>query len=95
MLIKIIKTKTDKHSSAFNLWKNLPYQEAKKLKNKATKFERGLLNILRGHLKEANDCFKSSLFEGISKKEEAARRIVRSKLLDTNRLFFRWRKINN
>jgi hypothetical protein len=65
------------------------------MKSKATKFEQGLLNVMRGYLKEVNDCFKKCHFEGITKKEESARKIVRSKLLETNHLFFKWRKINN
>ena len=38
ILLKIIKTRSDKLPSSFNIWKNVPYQQAKKLKTKATKF---------------------------------------------------------
>lgn len=46
-------------------------------------------------LKLVNDCFKKCNLDGIIKKENAARNIVKSKLLEVNNLFFRWRKITN
>jgi hypothetical protein len=65
------------------------------MKNKATKFENGLLNLMKNYLKEVNDCFKKCHYDAITKKEEATRKLVRAKLIDINRAFFRWRKINN
>ena len=50
---------------------------------------------MKNYLREVNDCFKRCRYEGINKKEEAARTIVRSKLIDINQLFFKWRKLNN
>ena len=51
LCIRMLKTKTDKIPTLFNAWKNLPYQQAKKLKNKATKFERDLLNLMKNYLR--------------------------------------------
>ena len=38
VLLKWVKSKSAKIPVSFNTWKNIPYQEAKKLKAKATKF---------------------------------------------------------
>lgn len=95
VLLKMLKAKSNKVPISFNTWKKLPYQEAKKLKNKATKFENGLIRLMMNRLREVNDCFKRERVEGITKRENAARNIVRAKLIDSNRLFFKWRRTNN
>ncbi len=68
VLLKLVNAKSSKIPVSFNTWKNIPYQEAKKLKVKATKFERGLMNFFKNSLKYVNDCFKQCLYDGVTKK---------------------------
>ena len=54
LCLKMITAKSTRFYNSFNIWKGIPYQQARKLKSKATKFERGIFNVLFNHLKFAH-----------------------------------------
>jgi len=72
----------------------LPYQQARKFKNKASKFESGIALFRKNRLLEFLNIFKKSKEKVSAMKHDAARTIVRSKLIDINKSFSKWRKIN-
>jgi hypothetical protein len=47
----MVKNKIASYQNSFTNWKNIPYQEAKKTKNKASKFEFRLARLLQDHLR--------------------------------------------
>lgn len=62
ILQKILQTKAGKVPLAFMLWKSIPNQSAKKIKQKALKFQMGLSRLYSGKLKYIYEKFKENQY---------------------------------
>lgn len=57
---KISAARSQNYRSSFLTWKNLPYQEAKKTKPKAAKFQKSLVALMMRRLKEVNSTLREN-----------------------------------
>lgn len=76
-------------------WKSLPNPSAKKIKQKAMRFEGNLVRLITQRFKVTYEKFKDNNYEGNNKKKFAVNKLIVVTMSDSNRIFNKWRKINN
>lgn len=74
------------------VWKSLPNPGAKKMKQKASKFEAGLARVHFKRLKGTYEKFKNEQYDGNIKKKYAVNKLIQVTMSDSNRTFNKWRK---
>lgn len=77
------------------IWKSLPNPGAKKLKQKAMKFESGLARLVSKNLRGTYEKFKDETYEGNNKKKLAVRKLILVTMSGSNKYFNKWRKVSS
>lgn len=95
ILMKIISCKTGCVPILFMKWKALPSQTGKKYKLKAMKFEIALFRAWNARMKTSYQIFKNQTYDADVKKQYAIRKMIAATQSGTNRVFGKWRTINN
>ena len=92
ILTKICQCKAGKVPLAFMVWKSLPNPGAKKIKQKASKFESSLARLHFKKLKGTYEKFRNEQYDGNVKKKQAINKLIMVTMSDNNRFFNKWRK---
>lgn len=93
--MKIINCKAGCVPILFMKWKALPSQTGKKYKMKAMKFENALFRAWSMRMKTTYQSFKNQSYDATVKKQFAIRKLISVTMSDSNRVFNKWRKVNN
>lgn len=93
--MKILNCKAGKVPILFMQWKALPSQTGKKYKMRAMKFENALFRAFTKRMKFVYQSFKTQSYDAVVKKQFAIKRLIQVTQSDSNRVFNKWRKINN
>jgi hypothetical protein len=95
ILMKIINCKAGQVPIFFMKWKALPSQTGRKYKLKGFKFQSILERAYFQRMKFVHGGFQQQTYDAKVKKQFAIKKLIQTTMSDSNRLFNKWRKINN